>query len=55
MQTSTMVHNKKVNRKILKFWFPDGDPDHYLSLMGSRFDQDPSSYFFMKLEPLVFV
>ena len=37
------------------FLYPDGDPDHSQNVMGAKLDQDPSSHFFMKFQPVIFV
>ena len=32
--------------RSLIFLYPDGDPDQSQNLMGYKFEQDPSSYFY---------
>ena len=36
------------------YLYPDSDPDHSQNLMGSKLDQDLSSDFFMKFQPVAF-
>ena len=46
MHTSTKApNNKHMGKSGLGFLYPDRDPDHSQTLMGSKLDQDPSSVF----------
>ena len=43
---SIHVTINKWKNQIIYFRIPDGDPDLSQNLMGSKFDQEPSSDFF---------
>ena len=53
-QTSAEAFNNQLMRKYEWFFYSVVDPDQSQNLMGSKLDQDPSSDFFMKFQPVVF-
>ena len=47
--TKKEIRYKNYMRENQIFWYPDGEPDLFQNLMGSKLDQDPYTDFFSVL------